>query len=211
VLRPSTPRPRRRRRAAVAAVRAAELDELLAPERDGAGAAVAGADVDLGLVEELHAAPTGPLRIYSVHLDHVSATERALQISHLKERAFAYAGEGGAISGAAEYGFPEPPRPEGFVLMGDFNMDRFSPEYMLMVGEQDVTRRRPAHDPVDVYTLGEGLPDGAVSFVDDAQPQENRLIDYAFVEKSLAGRVGKVRVDSGAKGSDHLPVWFELD
>ena len=40
--------------AAVAAVRAAELDELLAPERDAAVAAVAGADVDLGFVEELH-------------------------------------------------------------------------------------------------------------------------------------------------------------
>ena len=43
--------------AAVAAVRPAELDELLAPERDAARPAVAGADVDLGLVEEFH----GPL------------------------------------------------------------------------------------------------------------------------------------------------------
>ena len=42
--------------AAVAAVRAAVLDELLAPERDGAASAVAGADVDLALVEELHRA-----------------------------------------------------------------------------------------------------------------------------------------------------------
>ena len=40
--------------AAVAAVRPAELDEFFAPERDAAGAAVAGADVDLGLVEEFH-------------------------------------------------------------------------------------------------------------------------------------------------------------
>ena len=40
--------------AAVAAVRAAELDELLPPERDHAVAAVAGAQVDLGLVEEFH-------------------------------------------------------------------------------------------------------------------------------------------------------------
>ena len=39
---------------AVAAIRPAELDEFLAPERDAAGAAVAGADVDLGLVEKLH-------------------------------------------------------------------------------------------------------------------------------------------------------------
>ena len=40
--------------AAVAAVGAAELDELLAPERDAAGPAGAGGDVDLGLVEEFH-------------------------------------------------------------------------------------------------------------------------------------------------------------
>ena len=39
---------------AIAAVRPAELDELLAPERDGAGAAVARLHIDLGLVEELH-------------------------------------------------------------------------------------------------------------------------------------------------------------
>jgi hypothetical protein len=40
--------------AAVTAVRAAELDELLAPERHAAVAARAGLDIDLGLVEELH-------------------------------------------------------------------------------------------------------------------------------------------------------------
>ena len=40
--------------AAVAAARAAVLDELLAPERDAAVAAVAGANVDLGFVEEFH-------------------------------------------------------------------------------------------------------------------------------------------------------------
>ena len=39
---------------AVAAVRAAELDEFLAAERHAAVPAVAGADIDLGLVEEFH-------------------------------------------------------------------------------------------------------------------------------------------------------------
>ena len=161
-------------------------------------------------LEALVIAPSGPIRIYSVHLDHVSVTERALQVSHLKERAFAYAGEGGAISGSAEYGFPEPPRPSGFVLMGDFNMDRFSPEYALMTGEQDDASREAGAHPIDVYSLGDGLPDGAVSWVDDARPEDNRLIDFAFVEASLAGKVGKVWIDREAKGSDHLPVWFEL-
>ena len=40
--------------AAVAAVGAAELDELLAAEADAAVAAAAGADLDAGVVEELH-------------------------------------------------------------------------------------------------------------------------------------------------------------
>ena len=43
---------------AVAAVRAAEFNEFLAPERDAARAAVAGADVDAGLVEEFHSRPS---------------------------------------------------------------------------------------------------------------------------------------------------------
>ena len=42
--------------AAIAAVGAAIFDELLAPEADGAGAARAGADEDLGLIEEMHEA-----------------------------------------------------------------------------------------------------------------------------------------------------------
>ena len=40
--------------AAVAAIRAAELDEFFAPERHAAVTAVAGANIDLGLVEEFH-------------------------------------------------------------------------------------------------------------------------------------------------------------
>ena len=49
-----------------------------------------------------------------------------------------------------------------------------------------------------------------MSWVDDAKPETNRLIDFAFVEAGLAGRVGKAWIDREAKGSDHLPVWFEL-
>src|SRR3546814_1280686 len=45
--------------AAVAAVGAAIFDIFLAPERHGAGAAVAGLDEDLGLVEEMHGGAFG--------------------------------------------------------------------------------------------------------------------------------------------------------
>ena len=40
---------------AVAAIRAAEFDELLAPERNAAVPARAGLNIDLGLVEKFHA------------------------------------------------------------------------------------------------------------------------------------------------------------
>ena len=41
--------------AAVAAVRPAVLDELLPPETDGAGATGTGLEIDLGLIEKMHA------------------------------------------------------------------------------------------------------------------------------------------------------------
>ncbi len=54
--------------AAVAAVGPAELDELLAPKADGAGSAGAGADEDLGLVEEMHLAASYAMRAGSESL-----------------------------------------------------------------------------------------------------------------------------------------------
>ena len=164
-------------------------------------------------LEALIMAPSGPIRVYSVHLDHVNLEERMLQIRHLKERVFAFPMEGGAITGSGEFGFPELPCPEEFILMGDFNMVRGSPEHVLMTGAVDAAEGRQivAHHPVDAYSLGDGVPGDAASWVDDDHPEKNRLIDFAFVQADLASRIGKVWIDQDAKGSDHLPVWFELD
>lgn len=163
-------------------------------------------------LEALVMAPSGPLRVYSVHLDHVSQEERIAQIRHLKERAYAYAMEGGAITGAAEYGFPELPSPEEFVLMGDFNMVRGSPEHLVMTGVPDPVEgpQIVAHHPVDAFALAGGVPDGSVSWSDTTHPEKTRLIDYAFVQANLAARVKSVRIDTEADGSDHQPVWVEL-
>jgi endonuclease/exonuclease/phosphatase family metal-dependent hydrolase len=139
--------------------------------------------------------------------------ERMLQIRHLKERVFAYPMEGGAVSGAAEFGFPEPPCPEAFILMGDFNMIQGSPEYVLMTGETDYAEGRQVvnHHPVDAFTLGQPLPAGSVSWFDGNKPERNRLIDYAFLHASLMHRVTRSWIDQHAHGSDHLPVWLEMD
>ncbi|PWK76336.1 endonuclease/exonuclease/phosphatase family protein [Aminobacter sp. AP02] len=163
-------------------------------------------------LEALVLAPSGPLRVYSVHLDHVNLEERMAQIRFLKERVYAYPMEGGAITGAAEYGFPELPCPEEFVLLGDFNMIPGSPEHLTMTGAPDPLEgpQIVAHNPVDAYALAGGIPDGSVTWTDTTHPEKGRHIDYAFVQASLAAKVKSVRIDSEANGSDHQPVWLEL-
>jgi endonuclease/exonuclease/phosphatase family metal-dependent hydrolase len=164
-------------------------------------------------LEALIVTPDEALRVYSVHLDHVNLNERMLQIRHLNERVYAYPMEGGAVSGAAEYEFPEPPCPEAFILMGDFNMIQGSPEYVLMTGETDYAEGRQVvnHHPVDAFTLGQPLPAGSVSWFDEDKQERNRLIDYAFLHASLMRRVTRSWIDQDALGSDHLPVWLEMN
>lgn len=170
-------------------------------------------NIQRAALEALIVTPTGPIRIYSTHLDHVDGNERALQIRHLKERVYGYQMDGGAVTGAADYGYPELPCPEEFIIMGDFNMLCGSPEYSLMTGDNGHgdDHRHLAHHPVDVSRLAGGLPDDAVSWVYDGAPEMNRLVDFAFIHAALATRVRRTWLDTEAMGSDHLPLWFELE
>ncbi|HTV69967.1 MAG TPA: endonuclease/exonuclease/phosphatase family protein [Rhizobiaceae bacterium] len=163
-------------------------------------------------LEGLIPTPLGPIRFYSVHLDHISHAERMMQIRHLKERVLAYPLEGGGVTGAVEFDLPELPCPEEFVLMGDFNMRPGREDYELMVGAPDSVfgRRLVAHDPVDVSRLVGEPPEGSVTWRDPNDPSKYGRIDYAFVSASLASRVKSAWIDGDAAGSDHQPVWFEL-
>ena len=63
-------------------------------------------------LEVLVQTPLGPIRFYSTHLDHRSPDERLMQVRFLMERVVAYPREGGALTGVAEMGFPEPAAPQ---------------------------------------------------------------------------------------------------
>lgn len=154
-------------------------------------------------LEALVMGPDGAFRVYCTHVDHVDEAERLMQIRHLRERIDAFPAEGGAITGAAEYGFPEPPCPEDFVLMGDFNMVRGSLEHQALTGDGTPSA------PVDAFDLAGGVSEGSVSFV--GNDEEHRLIDYVLVHPSRAPRVRRVWIDDTALGSDHVPVWAEMD
>ncbi|QRM53593.1 endonuclease/exonuclease/phosphatase family protein [Sinorhizobium sp. BG8] len=165
-----------------------------------------------GATEAVIDAPGGPLRVYSLHLDHTYRNERIAQIAHLKERVQAYEIEGGAISGAEEFGLSQPPSPQDYVLMGDFNMTPESPEYCTLAGEADPLygRQIRATCPVDVLAgLGKRQAD-SYSWIDPKNHAHRMLIDYCFVSFGLVARLQDAWVDETAAGSDHLPVWFEL-
>jgi len=165
-----------------------------------------------GATEALIATPTGPLRVYSVHLDHVSPTERISQIEFLKERLINYPLEGGAISGAADFGFAEPPHPEEFVVMGDFNMEPESPEYNAMTGTADAFYGRSLRvgNPVDALAHLGRLTPQSYSWIHPDDPQRRMHLDYCFLSAGLITRLKDAWTDYEATGSDHLPVGFEL-
>lgn len=167
-------------------------------------------------LEALIATPAGPVRFYSVHLDHTSPTERIAQIRFLVERATRYGIEGGAVTGVSERGFPEPPHPEDYVLMGDFNMRPGSREYAEMTGlaDPDFGLTLRAGLPVDAALLNGGSGQGRVTWIDPKDPDNparRQCLDYCFVHPGLAARVRRTWIDDAAVGSDHRPVWLELE
>ena len=166
-----------------------------------------------GALEAMVETPLGPVRFYSVHLDHVSARERLTQIAYLKDRVLSYSREGGAVTGLASLGFPEPPHPDHAIVMGDLNLLPESEEYVALCGSTGDQFGRPASavDFCDI-SITQGVPatDSHTWFDPDGKMAPKR-IDYCLASASLAGHAGKARVDTAATGSDHRPVWFELE
>jgi endonuclease/exonuclease/phosphatase family metal-dependent hydrolase len=168
-----------------------------------------------GALEALIEIPSGHVRFYCVHLDHRSPDERLEQICFLKDRIFNYPVEGGGLSGLAEYDLPEPPYPEDFVVMGDFNMLAGSPEYAALCGTPDTSFgfTLNARHAVDSALRLSALEEHPVTWVDPNDPRNEKRkkrIDFVFVSASMANRLKSYHVDRQAVGSDHLPVWVEL-
>lgn len=166
-----------------------------------------------GALEALIDTPLGPIRFYSTHLDHRGADERLRQIAFLMERLIQYPLEGGAVSGISEMGFAEPPHPEAFVVMGDFNMLPGSPEYVAVAGQVDHEFGTPAVSrfAVDAALRVDGEPGTTcVNLEDPADTSRHKRIDYCFVHASIASRIKACSVDQSAIGSDHKPIWVEL-
>jgi endonuclease/exonuclease/phosphatase family metal-dependent hydrolase len=130
----------------------------------------------------------GPMRFYSVHLDHRVPEERARQARFLMDRVVGYATEGGALTGLTEHGHPEPPLPEAYMLLGDFNMFQDSMEYAEIAGTPDHFAGMPrlADLAVDAARLIEETTgkEAGITWIEPKAPDDRsfwKRIDYGFV------------------------------
>jgi len=155
----------------------------------------------------------GPIRVYSVHLSHLSAVTRMPQVEALLDIHARAPAEGGAWCGGhpdPAAGWTEgemPPMPADAMLLGDFNFEWSSPEYDRIVGPLSASygRLNRLTGFVDAWVAA-GHREG-----DGATIDGGRRIDFCFVSPALATRVRSSRVDAGAAGSDHQPVWVGMD
>lgn len=157
---------------------------------------------------------SGPLRVVSVHLTHLSAQTRLPQVDHLLQTHANACREGAPIACGdikaqwVDEGLPVA-MPREAVLLGDFNMEVDSEEYQRICGPQSAYGGRITNPEgfVDAWVAsGHEEHEGATS---DINGRPARL-DYCFVSSALASRIGAVSIDEQAQGSDHQPVWVEL-
>ena len=172
-------------------------------------------DLQRCVVEAVVATPVGRLRVYSLHLTHVSPGLRLPQVRVLLD-IVADAPENGApwsgepVPGWTE-GPEEPTLPEPALVMGDMNFTADSAEYALVCGEKDpglgrIVRRAALRDA----WVAAGHAEEAGVSLRNAYLGELR-IDHVFATPSVARRVTGMRIDETARGSDHFPVFVDFE
>jgi len=161
----------------------------------------------------------GPLRLFSVHLSALSNRERKLQVAELlrlhRNGQMTGAACDGANNWAKRNGLESPAVPEATVMMGDLNFEPGHGEYAMMTGEVDPVFGRVATRDVflDAWVrAGHGEDEGVTCpYCPENDTIHDMRLDYIYVSAGLAGRVKGARIDAEAQGSDHQPVWAELE
>ena len=170
--------------------------------------------IQQGALEAVIVTPrAGPVRVYSLHLSHLSSATRMPQVEALLAIHARAPGEGGAWCGGhpdPEAGWTEgemPPMPAEAILMGDFNFEWNAAEYDRIVGPLSPSygRLNGLAGFVDAWVAAGHRED------EGATIHEGKRIDFCFVSASLAARVESCRIDSEATGSDHQPLWVAMD
>lgn len=165
-------------------------------------------------LEAVLAAPFGPLRVITTHLEFYSRRQREAQVEALR----AIHAEGwrhahlGRSAADADPPFAVLPRGGATILCGDFNFPPGSPEYRRLqeafaAPEADTPRLRDAWAsvrPQEPHAPTTGI--AATEFVPSPA-----CFDFFFVSENLVGNLDGISVDAACEASDHQPVILELD
>jgi endonuclease/exonuclease/phosphatase family metal-dependent hydrolase len=175
------------------------------------------------LLETIIDHPGRALRFYTTHLNYLSQRQRLLQTREVLRFIADAPSQGGPIvgPGAPDSDFEAdwmalarkdiPAMPNPAVLVGDFNMCPDAPEYALITGPADPEYGRLVETTLFADALAlSGMPDdeGITFPTDDGKKLR---IDHIFVSGDLVPTVKRAWIDNDADGSDHQPVWAELD
>jgi endonuclease/exonuclease/phosphatase family metal-dependent hydrolase len=152
-------------------------------------------------LEAVIAAPWGPVRVTTTHLEFYSAPQRAAQIERLVELNEEAAAHAAAAPGARddEGPFRPQPRPAAGILTGDFNMRPDDP-LIARLGSAFADAWLQAH-PARTH---------APTFRLDSTTEAPYCCDFVFVTPDLVPRIRAVRVDALTRASDHQPVIVEF-
>lgn len=189
-------------------------------------------NMDTGGLECVIEAPSGSLRVYSIHLSAMNSRERLFQIDSLLALHHSSIRRGGAWTGNCAYKDPterkifkeggwtnnsqQPAMPNDTIIMGDCNHEAETKEYCRFVGEIDPLCGRVIQSDlfVDSWTVAKRrISEVATSWWPDPperEPGHGLRLDYCFLSPGFSSKVEEVRVDLDAVGSDHKPYWVEL-
>jgi endonuclease/exonuclease/phosphatase family metal-dependent hydrolase len=161
-------------------------------------------------VEAVVAAPGGPLRIMTTHLEYYSRRQRMAQVEALRLLQAEAAGHAREAPGHdREAVFAPRPRPACAVLCGDFNLEPGSQEYVRLTA--------PIDGPVPVWrdawtALHPDTPHAPSVGLHGAEwPDRQYCCDFFFVTGDMVDRLRSIRVEADTAASDHQPVVLEVD
>lgn len=161
-------------------------------------------------VEAVVAAPFGPLRVMTTHLEYYSAVQRYAQAEALRslQQQVAETANLPAAGGDANPAFAPRPRPVAAVLCGDFNCEPDSADHAALRAPLSVEGAAFC----DAWQLLNGTTPHppSVGLHGAEWPARRYCCDYAFVSAGLAARVRELRILADTAASDHQPVVLEL-
>lgn len=160
-------------------------------------------------LEAVVAAPWGPLRVLTTHLEFHSERQRLAQVSRLGTlQAEVRENERNPAAAPPDGPYARVPRPESALFAGDFNAVPDDDVYARLVASAD-----DGAGLLDAWrVLHGGIAHAPTCGIyDTAQwPQGPHCRDYVFVTRDLWDRIIDLRADGETAASDHQPLRLTL-